>query len=135
MSNLKINSNGDVVALTEVTSRKTQEVVGHNAVAITTTANNDSANIDTSGMTGRKAVLVNNTLNQSVTISVIARTSTQSFGTILGSKSIAAATTGVVSAADIAALIEPWPIIQIRAVCATAPTSGSLSTVLEGVQA
>lgn len=119
------------------TGRNAQEVLFHNALAITDTANKDvnpPSGIDISTISGRKAIMVYSTLNQAVTISILVRNKA-GLAIIAGSKNIASQTYAVITSSDVTALADPWQNITLRAACATAPTSGTLTTFLQGVQA
>lgn len=121
----------------QISSMKVQENAvswgGSNSLSITDTSNHDSATMDISSIGGRKCILVQNNLNQQVTISLIAGNSAWTATTIAGSKQIAANAVGIIAVSDIPLLEEPVQKVAIRAQCNTAPTTGSLSAWIEGV--
>lgn len=117
--------------------RSYQEALFHNALAITDTASKDvaaPAGVDIAAISGRKTLMVFNTLNQPVIVSVLLKNSSGATANA-GSKTIPATSFGVVTAADIPALADAWASISVRAQCSTAPTGGSLTINLQGVQA
>lgn len=117
----------------QLVGRKSAEKPFHNAVSIRDTANNDTVNTDVSDLSGRKVILIDNTLNQSVIISVIVRPNSEAFSYNAGSVTISASSTGIITPAAIPVLDDPWMKVQLRAVCSVAPTSGTLTTILSGV--
>jgi hypothetical protein len=111
-------------------------VTGHNAVAIRDTANSD-VTVDVSKILGEKVVVVTNTTNQQINVNVYAKGTNYSYALALGAtaQAIAAGAAIVLSSNQFAFLKSPVPQLIIRASAATAPTSGSISTFVEGVQA
>lgn len=130
---MKIKDNGDGTYSTTICS-PVQEVTAFNALAIIDTVNHD-VTIDVSNLSGRKVFLVCNTHNQAVTVSIIAATSSGTSCVTLGSKSVAATSYALISAADIATLVEPFMKLTVRTQCSVAPTSGNVTVWLEGVSA
>lgn len=128
----KVDINGTPTVT--LTGRNVQEKQGHNALAITDTTNKDSLMIDVSDL-NRKAIFVVNSLNQAVDVSLIIYTSDGINALTLGSpKTLAAGVWGLVTATDIPTLAEPVSKMKIRLKCAVAPSSGSISTWVEGVK-
>lgn len=131
---MKIKDNGDGTYST-TTASIVQEIQLLNAVAIRNTSPNTSTTVDATALSSRKYFHVSNTLNQAVTIGVTVYTSDGNNGVVIGSKSIAAGTNGLITIADISTLSEPFNKISITATCSIAPASGSVSVWLEGVSA
>lgn len=122
---------------TRLVGRSYQEALYHNALAITDTANKDvaaPAGVDIAAISGRKTLMVFNTLNQPVIVSVLVKNASGATANA-GSKTIPATSFGVVTAIDVPGLADAWASITVRAQCNTAPTGGSLTINLQGVQA
>lgn len=100
--------------------------------AITDTATHDSAAQDVSGFLN-KSMFINNTLNQSVTVSVIVLDPNGSNPYVVASnKIVTAGTTYLITASDIAVLSAPFTLIKIRLQCTVAPASGNINAWILG---
>lgn len=106
---------------------------GHSAATIRDTAGLDVV-VDVSKMTGEKQIIVNTTLNQPVTMTAYAEGTGYTFA-ILGTGKAFSTGAGIMTSAELPGLKGSSPKIRIRLACATAPTTGSVSTFIEGVQA
>lgn len=99
--------------------------------AITDTNPHTSAVIDARGY-ATKALLVQNGLNQSVSIQVQVSSDGQTNWTNVGNaQSVGAGTKVAIGPDTIAALGHAYPYYQLVATCSTAPTTGSLSATVE----
>lgn len=118
----------------QLTGRNVKEKIAHNGIAIIDTANYDQV-VDVSDME-RKSIFIVNLLNQQVTVTVYAMSQTGSFSVTLGTKTVAASTSGVITSSDsgMAALAEPCQRLKIRIAAAVAPTSGTITSYVEGSQ-
>ena len=128
---------GTSPAVVTVSGRKVQEITVLNAVAITDTANHDSEIIDVSGISGKKYIFINNSLNQIITVTLIVYGSAGVVGVAVAPQkpTVGIDSTVILTSADIKELAEPLQRVKIRVACSTAPTSGSVYAYLEGVQA
>ena len=119
---------------TQLSGRNVQEILGHNAVAITDTVVHNTAILDLSVISGKKTIFVQNTLNQAITIVIWV---TVPSGGVINSNGIIvpANEPKLITAADMPLLAEPLYSALIQGRCTIAPTSGSLTTYMEGVQA
>lgn len=106
---------------------------GHNAATIRDTAGLDVV-VDVSKMTGEKQIIINTTLNQPVTMTAYAEGTGYTFA-ILGTGKAFSTGAGIMTSTELPGLKGSSPKIRIRLACATAPTTGSVSTYIEGVQA
>ncbi len=132
--NMRIRDNGDGTYST-TNAKLVGEVQFQNALSITDTAVHSSATIDVSGYSGRKYLHVVHNLNQAITVTVVAYISNGTNGIVVGSKTLAANTSGIITAADIPALAEPVQQFAIQVQCSVAPASGTITILLEGVSA
>lgn len=132
--NMKIKDNGDGT-YSSTNAKVVFETQLFSALAVTDNQPHDSSQADVSGISGRKYLHFVNTLNQAVTVSVIGCISDGTNSVTLGAKSFAASTSGIITAVDIPALLEPLQKIVVRVQCSTAPSSGNISVFLEGVSA
>jgi hypothetical protein len=116
----------------QLTGRKAIEIVMHNGLAIVDTANYDVV-IDVSAY-DRKNIFIVNLLNQSVTVQVFILALTGTSNVSLGTKVIASGTSGMITQVDFTAMLEPTQRYRVRLFCTVAPTSGTVTTYLEGSQ-
>lgn len=114
--------------------RNVQEIAGHSGVQIRDTAAQNTIQIDVSKMSGRKNIMVLNGLNQAVGINLYVYTSASSGGITFTSQTVAAVTNKILTPTEYPILNEPIYKLLIQATCATAPTTGALTTWLYGVQ-
>lgn len=113
-----------------ITGKKTQQILGHIGLAITDTSNHD-VDVNVSALPGMKALVVTNTTNQTVNINLYAKASNYLFAS-MGSVTVAAGGTGLYTDTNFAGLRTPLQTITIRAYFSTAPSSGTISTFIEG---
>ena len=137
-SQLRLFDNGDgsYSAAIKLTGRKVEEIILHNVLAIRDTANHNSSYIDISNLSGKKYLHITNDLDQSVDVTLlIATAGTTDFALVAGqTKTITAGTWDTVTAADIRELAEPLQQLSVRLKCSIAPTTGTVTVFLEGVQ-
>lgn len=114
----------------------TAQAAGHAAVSIRDTANYDIV-VDTALLTGEKMIVVTTTLNQPLTLTAYAEGTGYTFAIMATKGSITTGAVVVTSATSVdwGALKAPAPKIRLRLAAGTAPTSGSVSSYIEGVQA
>jgi hypothetical protein len=105
----------------------------HNASAIRDTANSEIS-VDVSLISGEKHIIVNSSLNQAVDITPYAEGVGYTFAGMGASKNVAAGGIAIYTSADFPALKSALQKIRIRVKAATAPTTGSINTAIEGVQ-
>jgi len=142
-SELRDNGDGTYSLLVEITDaqhvqqvsqKKTvAQVAVHSAASIRDTANLDIV-VDVSQLSGEKVIVVSTTLNQTVNITAYAEGNGYTFA-ILGLAKGFSSGAGILTSIDLPGLKAPIQKIRIRAACPTAPTTGSLNTYVEGVQA
>lgn len=107
-----------------------------NAIAIRDTSAHDPSTdatlllADLRALPGSRVLYVNNTLNQSVTITLEASTDGTTLKTIGSGVTVTAGTTRYIDASDITQLSNPYPYIAIQAQCGSSPASGSLTVQL-----
>ncbi|WP_067929529.1 hypothetical protein [Alicyclobacillus shizuokensis] len=122
-----------------LTGRSVQEVTIINALAIADTNPHSSGNINVQSYSGKKSLFIVSSLNQSCTLSFNVRTlnlngfTAATFNIQAGKYAFITAQT-TAATGSFAALDEPFSMIEVVLQCATAPTSGSISVYMEGVQ-
>jgi len=114
-------------------ANQVQETLILNAVAIGDTVNHDSETINISNLGGRKNLLVKNTHNQSVNVSMVFYDSASFAAGVTVAVAVPNSASKIISATDIPQLLEPIQKIKVRLACTVAPTSGSANVYLEGV--
>ncbi|RUS42276.1 hypothetical protein [Cohnella sp. AR92] len=115
----------------ELASKASQQLIGHNAVAIRNTSPND-VDVDVLQIPGLKALIISNTTDQQATVIIYAKASNYSFAGMGGSKTVNAGSAFMFSDADFTGLRMPLQKLTVRVSFATAPTSGSVSSFIEG---
>jgi hypothetical protein len=116
-----------------VTKSYVSTVTAHNGASIRDT-NISEIVVDVSKMTGEKLVVVSTTLNQAVTVTLYAESSLYAYASA-GAKAGMTSGAQIMHSNEFGALKGPIQKLKIRVVAAAAPTSGSISTYVEGVQA
>lgn len=109
-------------------------ITAFNALAITDTNVHDAL-IDVSNIQGQKFIILNNSHNQGMTLTLHARSlSGLSYDyVVMGSKTPVAGGVAIYTDIDFPALHAPIESLRIRAQFAVAPTSGSLIVVVGGI--
>jgi hypothetical protein len=112
----------------------TAQVIAHSGVNLRDIANNDIV-IDVSQLSGEKALIVNSTLNQAIDVTLFAEAANYTFAILGSPKNLLAGGIGVYTSSDWSGLKTPIQKLRVRIKAATAPTTGSVTTLIEGVQA
>jgi hypothetical protein len=109
------------------------QVPAQSGVAIRDTVLNEIL-VDVSALTGEKLIVLTTTLNQSVNLYVYAEGPGYTYASVGTRNGIASGAT-VISSTDFGALRGPIQKLRIRVQATTAPTAGTISIFVEGVQA
>jgi hypothetical protein len=96
--------------------------------------NNQEVLVDVSALTGEKLIVITSTLNQPVTMTAFIEGNGYTYVSG-GSKAVLTNSPAVATSVDIPALKAPVQKLRIRIKADTAPTSGSVTVYIEGVQA
>lgn len=101
------------------------------SLAITDTAVHSSGSVDARGY-ATKALLIQNGLNQAVSIQIqVSSTGSAPWTNVGTAQSVAAGTNPPIGPDTVAALGQAYPYYQVAATCAVAPTTGTLSGTIE----
>lgn len=123
--------NSDGTANVQLATRKTSQIIGHNAVAIRNTSNND-VDVDVTLVPGLKALIVSNTTDQQASVLIYAKSANYSFAAMGAAKTVNAGAAFMFSDSDFSGLRLPLQKITVRISFTAAPTSGSVSSYIEG---
>lgn len=122
----------------QLTGRNVQEIVYFNALAITDAANHDSGSPpyrDVSTIGGKKMLIAYNTTDQAITLNLLTSPISGSGALQVGQTfSLPSGQSKTITSADIRELGEPINRLGVRLKAGVAPTTGSVSVWLEGVQ-
>lgn len=109
-------------------------VQGHSGVAIRDTTSMNDLVLDVTQLTGEKQIIISSTLNQNVNLTAYAEGNGYGFAIMGTPKTISSGAT-IMTSNEWGALKGSFPKIRLRLQAVTSPTTGTISSFIEGVQA
>jgi hypothetical protein len=129
------DANGYPIPKMAIEGRNYQEITVWNAQAIRDTNLATSSTVNTNTLSGQNNILINNTLDQPVTINIYIKNMLGQAFPIISGLSVPNGSTKVLTDQDAPVLKTPIYQLYATAQAATAPTTGGLSITVGGVQA